>query len=167
MSAVISECGNYRTRLERVVQSHPLVAIPRMILWVMLNPSTADAHKNDQTIRKVLAFSLRWGFHRLMVGNLFAYRSTDPYKLGKLASTGFDIVGPGNDEELVAMAKKAELVVCAWGAHGETWPERAEAVGKLLVAANPNVKALKFTISGHPYHPLYLPLETELLSWAS
>ena len=167
MSAVISECGNYRTRLERVVQDHQLVSVARTILWVMLNPSTADAWKDDQTIRKVRAFSLRWGFHRALVGNLFAYRSTDPYRMWKARHEGRDIVGPGNDEELVSMAKAAELVVCAWGAHAETWPERAQGVAQLLLAANPNVKALKFTNSGQPYHPLYLPLDTELLPWAA
>lgn len=169
MTALISECGKYRYSLERLCgqeQDRRGVAL-RTVLWVMLNPSTADATKDDQTIRKCMAFSARWGFTHMLVGNLFAFRTTDPKNLIHAQHAGIDIVGPRANEVLTAMAERAELVVCAWGAHAERWPMRSKWVRHEIarVVAAP-IMALKTTGGGHPYHPLYIPLETELRPWA-
>ena len=88
MSAVISDCGQYRYRLERNTVGGGATAV------IMVNPSTADATENDATIRKPIGFGQhhRWG--RLLVGNLFAYRATDVRKVGR----GFDPIGPDNDD---------------------------------------------------------------------
>ena len=71
-SAVISDCGRYRYRLER----HGLSGAGA-VAWIMVNPSTADATTDDATIRKVVGFSERMGAGWLIVGNKFAYRATD------------------------------------------------------------------------------------------
>jgi len=168
MTALISECGKYRYSLERLVgteEERRGVAL-RTVLWVMLNPSTADARKDDPTIRKCMSFSARWGFTHMLVGNLFAWRATDPAELPKAQLQGHDIVGPRANEVLINMAQRAELVVCAWGAQAERWPHRSLWVRREIAKVNPVTMALKITNSGEPYHPLYLPLELEPQPWA-
>lgn len=47
-------------------------------MFIMLTPSTADADTDDPTIRRCIGFAKSSGFGGLYVGNLFAYRSTQP-----------------------------------------------------------------------------------------
>ena len=68
MSAVISDCGKYRYVLERDKGSNPLV-------FLMLNPSTADASLDDPTIRRCRRFSEDNGYTGIVVVNLYAYRA--------------------------------------------------------------------------------------------
>lgn len=120
-SAVISPCERYRYALHRRWQIGN-----SSVLWVMLNPSTADADIDDPTIRRCLVFSQAWSFDHLMVGNLYALRSTQPAALW----TADDPVGPENDAHLRAMAKGAAQIICAWGANAKQ--SRADAVIALL-----------------------------------
>src|SRR4051812_20462548 len=70
MSAII--VGDHRYKLERGW------GLPRKcVLWIMLNPSTADQFRNDATINKTVMFSTGFGFNHEIVGNLFSLRSTD------------------------------------------------------------------------------------------
>ena len=70
-SAIISHCGTYRYRLDRMVSdSGPVYA------FFGVNPSTADASVDDATVRKWRGFVQRWGGSRFIVGNVFAYRAT-------------------------------------------------------------------------------------------
>jgi len=142
-SAVISSCRRYRYRLERRWGDGPALG------WVMLNPSTADAHVDDPTIRKCVGFARRMGFSAIVVGNLFAYRATDPDHL--LATP--DPIGPENDAFLQRLAAELPRIICAWGVvHARLVPRTVEV--KLLV---PHAEPLAWTKGGHPRHPLYLP----------
>lgn len=165
MTAIISACGTYRYTLERPVRNHVLTAKPRTILWVMLNPSTADANQDDPTIRQCLAFSERWGFDRLLVGNLFAYRATKPTALWSAHKSGTNIIGESAakaDEHLNHLANRADRVVIAWGAHAERMPERANHVQSMLMRGH-ELYALGWTKLGHPWHPLMRAHNLELL----
>jgi len=156
-SAILSEDGRYRYQLHRKVQS-PL-RWNRSALFVMLNPSTADADLIDPTLATCLLFAREWGCSDLWLGNLFAYRSTD----WKACQRDPDPVGPENDAHLVEMAQKAEILLCAWGAHARAiHPMRARHVAKLLHAATDKpLFALDINKDGSPRHPLYVPLATE------
>ncbi len=143
-SAIISACGAYRYRLERQWDGEkPKVA------FLMLNPSTADAEADDPTIRRCIGFAKSWGFGALIVGNLFALRSTDPAALYSHA----DPVGPDNDKHLGAIARSAETIICAWGTHG-AFRDRGRTVAEMLDGHN--LAALTVTKDGHPGHPLYI-----------
>ena len=156
--------GDYRYVLSRSLTLRPnqVAREGGPILWVMLNPSTATASKNDPTIRKIMGFSTRWGFREMRVVNLFALRSPQP---GLLRNHG-EPVGPKNDEYITGEAKLAGVVVCAWGVHGELFGRGAE-VRKLLVEARGtnDLKMLALTKGGQPVHPLYRTNDSKYMEW--
>lgn len=150
-TAVISPCGRYRYQLGRRWR------LGRTVLWIMLNPSIADADMDDRTIKRCIAFSQREGFGDMLVGNIYAYRSTDPSVLWTLGAG--EAHGPDNDKHLYAMARRADAVICAWGAHH---PAQWLGLQTLLV---PRLQCLGKTKHGSPKHPLYLSADTPLESF--
>lgn len=132
------------------------------VLWVMLNPSTADEWQDDPTIRRCINFSRTWGYGRLVICNLFALRATDPRELYRQGG----VVGVGNDAILRSEAARADLVVAAWGNHGRLFG-RSTHVRELLVAATPGGRLhhLGLTTAGQPRHPLYLPSSCRPQPW--
>lgn len=151
------------------------------IVWVMLNPSTADAFKLDPTIQRCMAFSRRWGFGSLAVVNLFALRSPHPSDLlvpGNSRLLKREAIDPPelpgtNDAFIEEQVSLAEQIVCAWGNHGELgdrWrtvlanirrtargpvdAERLLSQPELADGFKGRVTRLGFTQSGQPKHPL-------------
>ena len=123
------------------------------VAFVMLNPSTADAERDDPTIRRCAGFARAWGFGGMTVVNLFALRATDPARLRRAR----DPVGRDNDRHIAAAAAGARMVVVAWGVHGDL-AGRDRTVLALLVGRRP--RCLGVTSGGHPRHPLYLAATT-------
>lgn len=128
---------------------------------VMLNPSVATHEVDDPTIRRCTELARAWGYRRLVVTNLFAYRATEPAAL-RLAP---DPIGPENDWHLRNSAwQDAEAVVVAWGAHG-SYLGRARSVVAMLTGGPRAVGAprcLGVTKGGQPRHPLYVASGTPL-----
>lgn len=147
-NATISPCGLYRYDLRRVWTGD----MCRLVNFVMLNPSTADALDDDPTIRRCIGFAKSWGFGGLVVTNLYAFRATEPADLWKAD----DPIGPDNDGHVRRWASTANLVVMAWGNHG-TFGGRGSAVMRLLREGGCRPAYLKITGNGQPGHPLYLP----------
>lgn len=156
-SAGISTCGTFRYWLRRRWADGP------RLLFVMLNPSTADAEIDDATIRRCATFAHTHDFGSLEVVNLFAFRATDPRELARMAWQ----VGPENDEQVGTAARGADAICVAWGAIGERGPasDRVQIVAPLLRAAGKPLQCLKVTRSGFPQHPLYLPSSCKLMAW--
>jgi len=125
------------------------------VLFIMLNPSTADAEVLDPTVRRCLGYAMDWGFRRMMVANLFALRSTDPAALKQAG----DPVGPDNDLAISVGVASSTLVVAAWGTHG-TLKGRDREVEK-IVSRWKNLFCLARTRQGIPAHPLYLKKDLE------
>lgn len=126
----------------------------------MLNPSTADAFALDPTNRRCVGFAQRWGFGAMVTTNVFAWRSTDPRGLRDVE----DPVGVDNDGVLVEAARRADLVVAAWGVHA-TLGGRGETVRGLLAGAGVVLHVLRLTKDGHPGHPLYVSSATTAVPW--
>lgn len=150
--AILSDCGRFRYALTRLWDE----ALP-VLLFVMLNPSTADALIDDATIRRCMAFAQAHGYGGVEVVNLFAYRATAPADLRRAAYP----VGPANDEHIAAAAARAGDVCVAWGAC-DAVDARAQVVMPLLRAAGHEPLCLHITRSGYPGHPLYLPAASRL-----
>ena len=143
--AVFSPDRTYRYGLWRRWSDAP------QLLWILLNPSTADEHKLDPTLTRCLNFSRAWGYGGFAVGNLFAWRATQPAALYQVP----DPVSPANDTALIDAVNDAALVVLGWGNHGH-YRHRAAQVLALLVNRNTPLYCLRLTAQGQPAHPLYL-----------
>lgn len=146
--AVFSDDREYRYRLWRTWDvDKPTLA------FIMLNPSTADEVELDPTCRRCRGYVEDWGYGKLVVGNLFALRSTDPENLYDHERP----VGPENDDHLQSIVDDADMVIAAWGTHG-AHRDRGRDVVDLLDA---DLHALDTTKAGHPCHPLYQPKDID------
>jgi hypothetical protein len=162
-SAVFSDCGRYRYRLERRLPTGS-----RTMSVTMLNPSIADATKPDPTITKLLGFCSRLDVGRLIVTNLAALVSTDPKGLTEVG----DPIGVENDAHILAAAMDADLLIVAWGA-GVTMlrglaADRVARVTEILRGRERlggdgrEVWCWGTSKHGHPRHPLMLAYTTPL-----
>ncbi len=143
--------GNYRYSLLREWGEDGRV------LFVMLNPSTADGELDDPTIRRCMGFASEAGFGGMSVVNLYAYRSKDPFALNEVE----DPIGPDNDATIVKEAARADLVVAAWG--GKPNKRRIEEVLELLRPRR--MRCLGVNQNGAPQHPLYIPKIRQFEEW--
>lgn len=136
------------------------------MIWVMLNPSTADANQDDPTIRRCVGFATRHGCGAIDVLNLYAFRTAKPVALAAAIEEGIDIEGPENAFHWgLALAQAEEdTVVAAWGSNARQI-ERIGVFSKALASMQPwsGWKCLGFNEGGTPKHPLFVRAETELV----
>lgn len=167
-TATFSVDGRYRYRLGRHWGSGG-----RRLPWLMLNPSTADADRDDPTIRRVIAFSRAWGYNGCEVVNLCAFRSTDPSRLRAVANPS----GPRNAAAIEALMSDVAhsgttAVVIAWGCDGDALLRLTDRVGHRVrrvadvaktawTAAGLSAVHLGMTAQGAPRHPLYVSAATQ------
>lgn len=147
-----SPCDRYRYGLSRVWD-----ADGPTLLFIMLNPSTADEYRNDPTVARCETRARRMGYGAMMVANLFAFRATRPADLKQAAEP----VGPMNDRVLAHWSKSATATIVAWGAHG-AFRNRAAEVSSVLTGS---LLHLGLTKAGHPRHPLYVAFDTAPCEW--
>lgn len=141
--AAFSKCGRYRYAVWR--SWDPGLG---SVLFIGLNPSTADASKDDPTLIRCVHFAQSWGFGSVSIVNLFAYRTTNPKGLLKVKNP----VGPKNDIWIRKLVTQSDIVIAAWGNAGSI-RDRSKFVLDLI----PVLHCLKVNRSGEPSHPLYLP----------
>ena len=125
---------------------------PERVTWIMLNPSTADAFKEDPTIKRCMSFSTLWGYDSLAVVNLYAYRATNPKRLLEIS----DPVGPDNLKHIKQAIEGSRLVIAAWGAFKLGVPESLRST-----LQDSSLFCLGTTKDGHPKHPLYVKAATQ------
>lgn len=156
MTAHLSDCGTYRYRLTREWGGG------RLLPFVMLNPSTADASVDDPTIRRCMGFARRENAGGIVVVNLYGLRATDPVELRRCA----DPFGPDNRPSIKALGEYAFLsgmpVVCAWGTGGWVKSANRDTI-HLLRSTGASLVCLGMTKDGHPKHPLYIKASQPLV----
>ena len=108
-NATFSDCRKYRYALSRTWNDKK-----KTILFIGLNPSTADEKIDDPTIRRCINYAQNWGYGSLLMVNLFAYRATLPTELKNVKNP----IGNDNDLHIIELSKKADLAVAAWGNEG-------------------------------------------------
>lgn len=155
MSALISDCGKYRYWLRRPARIEYPTTGPA--LFVMLNPSTADAELDDPTIRRCRGFADSWDCAGIVVANLYAYRATKPADLWKQTFP----VGPENNDWLRWLLQEHGEAVCAWGANAK--PERVAKFLDIAEEVGARLWCLGTTKAGAPRHPLYIRADQRLV----
>lgn len=145
--AKISSCGLYRYSLWRSWDQEGGI-----LCLIMLNPSTADAAKDDPTVSAAIKFAQRWGFGSLIIGNLFAWRSSSPKNLRDAVEAQVG-VGIDNDGELTDMFLNADEVAVGWGSEGRRYAARVRKVhGMILTYHGRPPKCVGTTNTGDPKH---------------
>lgn len=130
------------------------------LLFIGLNPSTANNIKDDPTIRRLVGFAKSWGFGGLFVGNLFSLVTANPGNLW-FSPSPEQPNGP-NDVALKRMRELSMKVLVGWGNEGRNAGTRPKEV--LALVGDP-VFCLRTTIAGEPNHPLYMPLSSHLIPY--
>lgn len=153
--AMLSADGRYRYLLGR----EWLAGAPATMVFVMLNPSTADALKDDATIRKCVGFAKLHDCQAILVVNLFAWRSRFPRDLELAAIKGLDPVGPLNREVLLWALTPPNpygqnVYVGAWGVIPR--PVRRIAAPSVHAALAFPLECFGKTKGSDPRHPLML-----------
>ncbi len=143
--------GHFRYCLSRVWDPQK-----RLVLFIGLNPSTADEKNDDHTVTRCVNFAKSWGYGGILIGNLFAYRATDPRVLKRVG----DPIGPENDKWLLKLSAQVEKTVAVWGNHG-SYMHRDMHVRSLLK----NLNCLGLTKAGQPHHPRGLSATCKMRSY--
>jgi hypothetical protein len=163
-TAVISDCNRYRYELHRDV---PLLWKTAPLMFIGVNPSTADADTDDATIRKMRGFAVRLGYSEFMVGNVFAYRATDVRELATVERHA--VVGFDNPRHLANMIDRAGMIIPCWGDTGKvpkSLREQFNVMRTTLLLSGKPVRIFGLTNGGDPLHPLMLSYETQLKEWS-
>lgn len=148
-SAELSDCGLYRWVLTR-----GWAGGSGRVAFIGLNPSIADGTIDDPTIRRVVRFAKDWGFQRVEMYNLFAFRSTEPKGL----LTAENPTGGELGDRWLMRSSGADLIVAAWGA----WvPFGRDAWAIRELSQYRRLHCLGLTKSGAPRHPLYMPADAK------
>ena len=158
--AQFSGCRNYRYSLWRVWNDD----LPAL-MFIGLNPSTADENEDDPTIRRCIGFAELLGYGGVLMLNLYAWRSTDPKELKKAVNP----VGRENNTYIRMYHESAGRTIACWGAN--VFGGRDLDVCDLPRPPYPLAKTQTIgddlwcfgtTKDGHPRHPLYLPAQTTI-----
>jgi len=121
-------------------------ALPK-VMFIGLNPSTANETESDPTITRCINFAKSWGYGGMYMTNLFAYVSTDPKQL---VTSGEDL--HNNNHALIEVAIDCDLIIFCWGCF-----KQAKQRAKDIIDLFPRGHCIRITKSGNPEHPLYLP----------
>lgn len=151
--------GNYRYSLIREWDE----SNQKRVVFVLLNPSTADDVEEDQTTKVCIEFAKRWGYGSLQIVNLFAYRATNPADLKKVKDYN-KMVGEHNYMFLQNALKRADKIVVAWGEHGKI-QKRYVDESLTTLFSNFSVYCFWKIANNQPKHPLGVDYKTPLVEY--
>lgn len=139
---------------------HDELDYEKPVMWIGLNPSTADEKSDDPTIRKIRFFSQRAGYNSFYMLNLFAFRATSPKDMKKEAEP----VGPDNLFYITEFAPLMQGIILCYGNHGKHRSRDVLTVELLKqLPGIPELQCLGKNANGTPKHPLYLRNTTQIM----
>ena len=154
-----NDCVFSQDRVYRYVLKHSwrdiFDDVEKSIVWIALNPSTADESQLDPTLTRIRNFSNQFGYNCFYMLNIFAFRSTDPKNMLNCKQP----IGKDNDYWIKQICNKTDKIVCCWGNIGKHL-NRSDQV-RLLLKNHP-LFYLDMSKENQPKHPLYLSSKLEL-----
>jgi hypothetical protein len=156
-AASFSPCRRYRHVLMRWAGTEFFP--DRFVLFVGMNPSTADEDANDPTVSREWRFAVSWGYAGLVKVNVGDYRATSPADLSR---PGVVPRSPANLEAIVHHAVRADRIVLAFGKVPRVLEGAAEETVMELQLRALDLWCLGTNKDGSPKHPLYLRADTPL-----
>lgn len=145
----LSICRTYRYTLTRIWDSNKST-----VLFILYNPSRADATEDDPTLRRCIRFAQSWGYGGLCIINLYSLRTPNPNVLRAHPHPK----GPEHDQFFRETLEMHSDIVCAWGLQGGP-------ISKHFSPGTHRIFHLGVNKDGSPKHPLYLPSRTHLHEW--
>lgn len=149
--AVFDHTRSYRFLLWRFWDERP------RMLFVGLNPSTANELNEDPTIRRLCGFAQKWGYGGLYACNLYAYISSIPEVLDRV-----EAIHKGNYPAIKMATSLSNLTVVGWGDGIKHVPNGHTVAKHVREEYLNSPMCFGLTKEGNPKHPLYLNSETEL-----
>ncbi len=156
--ATLSPCGKYRYTLFRKFKN-----TGKKILFVGVNPSTANATDDDATVRRWISFAKREDCAEMWVGNISPFRATNPGELSKPESYVPPSIQMVNTEALHQMANDADMIVACWGNNISLIMGAHYDVERFINGRE--VLCFGLTASKHPKHPLRIRNDTPLVPY--
>jgi len=150
-SASFSRCGSYRYQLIRQWDDGDGCCV-----FIGLNPSTADHRQDDPTIRRCMGFARQWGHRKMVMINLFAYRTPYPKELKHTPHP----VGKQNRRVIRRHCQPENRIVAAWGAYGIL---KNQANQLADIWSGNTLYCFGLTAGGQPLHPLYQRSDAALI----
>jgi hypothetical protein len=155
--ATFSADGRYRQLMRRWTgDTFP----DRYVMFIGMNPSTADATVNDPTCAREWTFANREGFSAMVKANVGDYRATDPKML---LAPGVAAVSSENLPTIRRAAKAASLVVVCHGKLNKALAPAGQALVEALRSDCIEMWCFGTNGDGSPKHPLYLRTDTPLV----
>jgi hypothetical protein len=148
--AILDHSRRYRFLLWRFWDDRP------RMLFIGLNPSTANELQDDPTVRRLCAFAQSWGYGGLYACNVFS--QITPYPKELCLETA---IHPADTHVIKMVVELTSLIVCGWGDGIEKAPHgiaRANTIKGFLKAP----MCFGLATRGNPKHPLYMKKDTEL-----
>lgn len=167
-TAIFSDDKKHRYSLTRTWSGYKFEGTRPVVLWIMLNPSTADERVLDPTIRRCVRFSQDWGYRGLEVVNVCSWRATDPDEMKLAADQGFEISNHRNYLNIRLAMIRAHLIMVAWGGRAKETFEGDRAIRWVTASAtefNRDLYCLGVNGDGSPKHPLYLSKALKPKKW--
>jgi|SRR3989344_3195423 len=143
--------GKYRYLL-----NIPIGNESRKTLFILCNPSTANASRDDPTTGNLKKWARGNGIGIVIVANLYAYRSPHPFALSHLSEA--EAVGHKNMAVITRAVSEADEVIVAWGnppagRSAKEFEKRTQEVLTVLHQRHEIVYCVGTTNGGHPRHP--------------
>lgn len=155
--AIMSEDGRYRQRMRRWLgETFP----DQYIVFIGMNPSTADATVDDPTCAREWNFARREGFTGMVKCNVGDYRATHPKML---VQPGVEAVSPANLPTIREAARGAGRVVLCHGKLNKALAPAGREIVAALHAEGIDLWCFGTNADGSPKHPLYLRADTPLV----
>lgn len=153
--AIFDQKRGYRFILWRFWNDAPRV------LFICLNPSTADEYSDDPTLKRCYAFAEKWGYGGIYLCNLFSYRTTRP---DLLADVEGEVLHAANIPAIMMATKLVVMTIAAWG-DGVEIVKNGQSVAQNIKKIITPALCFGLTQKGNPKHPLYISGDSELVDY--